>query len=70
MITMRIKTDYRQVKFSHNGNINVGIISMPAVAKNTTIAGSFGWSCRKSEKIRRNIRFLIKFMQNRAENAE
>jgi len=56
------------VKSSYGGKFNVNIISEPAVAKNTTIAGSFGRSCRKSEKIRRNNRFLIKFVENRAED--
>jgi len=56
------------VKSSYGGKFNVNIISEPAVAQNTTIAGCFGWSCRKSEKIRRNNRFLIKFVENRAED--
>jgi len=56
------------VKSSYDGIFNVNIISEQAVAKNATIAGYFGWSCRKSEKIRRNNRYLPKFIEKRKES--
>jgi hypothetical protein len=66
----KTKTDFHKVKSSYDEKFNVNNISEPAVVKNTTIAGCFGWSCRKSEKIRRNIRYSIKFIEKRGEDAE